>query len=91
VNATTAVHAVLTALFAAGTVHALWYGVPAHAGWRTPVDHRLHTAMVPAMAVMPWHSGRAPPELPQTVFFAAADFWYGAVSLGTAIMLFTHT
>ncbi|MQY34022.1 hypothetical protein SRB17_19880 [Streptomyces sp. RB17] len=67
-NAIDAVHAMPTALFSAGAVHALRHDAPRSPGWRSRVDHLLHTAMALAMAVMPWRSGRVLPELPRTVF-----------------------
>ncbi|MGW4517120.1 DUF5134 domain-containing protein [Streptomyces sp. NPDC004393] len=76
-SAADVVHWMLTALFTAGAVHALRDGVLARSsGWRSRVDHVLDIAMALVMAVMPWTSGHMLPELPQTVFFAAAALWF---------------
>ncbi|WP_399894373.1 DUF5134 domain-containing protein [Streptomyces sp. BBFR51] len=76
-SATDTVYGMLTALFAGAAVHGLRQGVLSRSpGWRGRVDHLLHTAMALAMAVMPWSWGRALPESPQTVFFAAAALWF---------------
>ncbi|MDT0469137.1 DUF5134 domain-containing protein [Streptomyces gibsoniae] len=76
-SAADVVHWMLTALFAAGAVHALRDGVLARSsGWRSRVDHVLDIAMALAMAMMPWTSGYMLPRLPQTVFFAAAALWF---------------
>ncbi|WP_406177521.1 DUF5134 domain-containing protein [Streptomyces sp. NBC_00996] len=57
----------LTALFLAAAIRALRYDVLSRsAGWRSRVDHFLHTAMALAMAVMPWNWGRILPEAPLT-------------------------
>ncbi|MFD3586968.1 DUF5134 domain-containing protein [Streptomyces sp. NPDC058683] len=76
-SATEVVHYMLTALFAAAAVHALRQGVPTRTrACRSHVDHLLHAAMALAMAVMPWSWGSALPELPLSVFFAAAALWF---------------
>ncbi|MGW5480342.1 DUF5134 domain-containing protein [Streptomyces sp. NPDC004008] len=76
-SAADVVHWMLTTLFAAGAVRALRHGVLARSsGWRSRVDHVLDTAMALGMAVMPWTSGHMLPELPPTVFFAAAALWF---------------
>ncbi|WP_190168364.1 hypothetical protein [Streptomyces mirabilis] len=67
-SATDVVCCMVTALFAAGAVHALWCGLLSRSsGWRSRGDHLLHTVM----AVMPWNGGGKLPEV-QTTFFAAA-------------------
>ncbi|MFF7597698.1 hypothetical protein [Streptomyces mirabilis] len=67
-SATDVVRCMLTALFAAGAVHALWCGLLSRSsGWRSRGDHLLHTVMALAMAVMPWNGGGMLPEA-QTTF-----------------------
>jgi hypothetical protein len=67
----------LTVLFAASAVYALWHAVlPRGSGWRDRGDQLLHTAMASAMAVMPWHGVGEVPARGQTVFFAAAALWF---------------
>jgi len=81
-NAGDAVHAMLTALFAAGTAHALGYGVlPRGSGWRHRVDHLLHAVMALAMTAMPWQPGRVLPAAAQTAFFVAAASWFPLTGL----------
>jgi hypothetical protein len=76
-SATEVVHCMLTALFAAAAIRALRHGVlTGSTGWRSRVDHFLHTAMALTMAVMPWNWGRVLPEAPLTAFFAAAALWF---------------
>jgi hypothetical protein len=76
-SATEVVDYMLTALFTAAAVRALRQGVLTRTrACRSRVDHLLHAAMALAMAVMPWSWGRALPELPQSVFFAAAALWF---------------
>ncbi|MER5520900.1 DUF5134 domain-containing protein [Streptomyces sp. NPDC002763] len=76
-RATEVVHYMLTTLFAAAAAHALRQGVltRTRAG-RSRVDHLLHAVMALVMAVMPWGWGGALPELPLSVFFAAAALWF---------------
>lgn len=82
-RATDVVYCMLTALGAAAAVRELRQGVLARSfGWRTRVDHLLHTAMALAMAVMPWHRGRLLPVVPLTVFFAAAAVWFPLTAAG---------
>ncbi|MEV6028454.1 DUF5134 domain-containing protein [Streptomyces sp. NPDC052036] len=76
-SAADVVHWMLTTLFAAAGAHGLHHGVLARSsGWRSRVDHLLDTVMALAMRVMPWTWGHMLPELPQTVFFAAATLWF---------------
>ncbi|MFF7982810.1 DUF5134 domain-containing protein [Streptomyces sp. NPDC007901] len=78
-SATDVVYSGLTALFAAAAVRALRHALTSRrCGWCSRVDHLLHTVMALAMTVLPWHSGHALPELPQTAsaFFAAAALWF---------------
>ncbi|MEU2618406.1 DUF5134 domain-containing protein [Streptomyces sp. NPDC007157] len=76
-SAVEVVHYLLTALFAAAAVRALRQGVLTRTRFcRSRVDQLLHAAMALAMAVMPWSWGGALPELPQSVFFAAAAVWF---------------
>ncbi|MGW4136262.1 DUF5134 domain-containing protein [Streptomyces mirabilis] len=75
-SASDVVRCMLTALFAAGAVHAMWCGLLSRSsGWRSRGDHLLHTVMALAMAVMPWNGGGMLPEA-QTTFFAAAALWF---------------
>ncbi|MFC4502754.1 MULTISPECIES: DUF5134 domain-containing protein [Streptomyces] len=75
-SAADAVYCMLTALFAVAAVLALRYAIlPPGSGWRSRVDHLLHTAMALSMAVMPWRwDGR--PAGAETAFFAAAALWF---------------
>ena len=76
-SATDVVYGVLTALFAAAAIGALRHGALSRsAGWRSRVDHFLHTAMALTMAMMPWSWGRMLPEAPLTALFAAAALWF---------------
>ncbi|WP_089105531.1 DUF5134 domain-containing protein [Streptomyces hyaluromycini] len=82
-SATDVVYCMLTALFTAAAVRALRHALVSRSlGWRSRVDHLLHTAMALAMAVMPWNCGPGLPELPQTVFFAAAALWFPLTAAG---------
>ncbi|MFD7599489.1 DUF5134 domain-containing protein [Streptomyces mirabilis] len=75
-SASDVVRCMLTALFAAGAVHALWCGLLSRSsGWRSRGDHLLHTVMALAMAVMLWNVGGMLPEA-RTIFFAAAALWF---------------
>ncbi|MFI5792917.1 DUF5134 domain-containing protein [Streptomyces sp. NPDC051677] len=76
-SATDVVNGMLTALFAAAAVYALWHVVlPRGPGWLGRGDTLLHTVMASAMAVMPWHPiGEEPPGR-TTLFFAAAALWF---------------
>lgn len=75
-SASDVVRCMLTALFAAGAVHALWCGLLSRSsGWRSRGDHFLHTVMALAMTVMPWNGGGMLPEA-RTIFFAAAALWF---------------
>ncbi|MCX4879058.1 MULTISPECIES: DUF5134 domain-containing protein [unclassified Streptomyces] len=77
-SANDVVHGMLTALFAAATVHALRQAALTRgAGWRGRGDGLLHIVMAAAMAVMPWHRiGEGPAPGRTTFFFAAAALWF---------------
>lgn len=77
-SATDVVPGMLTVLFAASAVYALWHAavLPRGSGWRGRGDQLLHTVMASAMAVMPWHLAGEAPARGQAVFFAAAALWF---------------
>ncbi|MEU0072044.1 DUF5134 domain-containing protein [Streptomyces sp. NPDC006332] len=81
-SATDVVYAMLTGLFVASSVYALWQVVrPRSFGRRARGDHLLHAVMASAMAVMPWHRGSEVPPQGQTVFFAAVALWFPLTSV----------
>ncbi|MET7695034.1 DUF5134 domain-containing protein [Streptomyces sp. NPDC005483] len=82
-SATSVVHGMLTALFAAAAVYALRQAVLTRGcGWRGRGDSLLHTVMASAMAVMPWYGiGDGPSPGRTAFFFAAAALWFPSTAV----------
>src|SRR4051794_20327447 len=81
-SAADVVYCMLTALFAAAAIRALRHAALSRSsGWRSRVDHFLHTAMALAMAEMPGNWGRMLAAPPPTAFFAAATLWFPLTAL----------
>ncbi|MEU0297972.1 DUF5134 domain-containing protein [Streptomyces sp. NPDC006175] len=80
--AATGLRWILTLLFCALAVHALWrVFAPGSHSWTARLAHGLHGVMALAMFAMAWPWGMDLPGTPQVVFFSAAAVWFVLAAL----------